>query len=156
MKRKELTSIKGLKIIPLETHVDDRGFLTEVIRATDPHFNKFGQVYIVADYTRGTIRAFHKHQKLWDFFFIANGTAKFAFYDDRRKSPTYKKILTVVSGGKNPSLIVVPPGVFHGWMSLEDNTILVSIASEVYNHRHPDETRVPYDSFGFDWSIKFK
>lgn len=156
MNKKEVNSIKGLKIIPLETYVDDRGFLTEIIRSNDHHFNKFGQVYTVTDYSRGTVRAFHKHKKLWDFFFIVNGTAKFAFYDDRRTSSTYKKILIVVTGAKNPSLIVVPPGIFHGWMALEDNTILVSIASEVYNHHHPDETRVPYDSFGFDWSIKFK
>ena len=28
---------------------------------------------------------------------------------------------TIVSGGKNPTLIVVPPGVYHGWMALEDS-----------------------------------
>ena len=29
-------------------------------------------------------------------------------------------------------------------------------ASEVYNKANPDEERVPHDSFGYDWSIKFK
>lgn len=63
---------------------------------------------------------------------------------------------TIILTQRNPSLIVVPPGVYHGWMALEDNTLLISTASEVYNHRKPDETRVPYNSFGYDWSIKFK
>lgn len=150
------TGIEGLKVIPLKAHVDDRGFLIEILRACDPHFNKFGQIYMVADFAKGTVRAFHKHKKLWDFFFIAAGAAKFAFYDDRRRSHSYKKIVTVVTSLENPSLIIVPPGVFHGWMALQDNTILISTASEVYNRKNPDEARVPYDSFGYEWAINYK
>ena len=45
-------------------------------------------------------------------------------------------------------MIVVPPGVYHGWMSLEDDTQLVSTASEVYNREKPDEVRIPPNSFG--------
>ena len=146
--------IEGVEVIKLEPHVDDRGYLIEILRATDKYFTKFGQVYIVGDVSRGTIRAFHKHNVLWDFFFISHGTAKFAFYDDRPESPTYKKMFTVVIGEKNPSLIVVPPGVFHGWMALEDDTQLISIASEVYNREKPDEVRVPPNSFGYEWEVK--
>ena len=148
--------IEGVKLVKLETHVDDRGYLIEIVRAVDEHFTKFGQVYIVANRTRGTIRAFHKHKVLWDFFFISHGSAKFALVDDRPKSSTYKETNTFVFGDKNPCLLVVPPGVYHGWMSLEDDTQMISTASEVYNRENPDEERVPYDSFGYDWSIKFK
>ncbi len=150
------TAINNLELIPLDVHVDDRGYVIEIIRASDSYFKKFGQVYIAASLKTGTIRAFHKHKLLWDYFFIVNGSAKFAFYDDRKNSSTYKHTETLVITYKNPSLIIVPPGVFHGWMALEDNSILVSTASEVYNRKKPDETRMPYDSFGYDWSIKFK
>ena len=60
----------------------------------------------------------------------------------------------MVIGTNNPSLIVVPPGVFHGWMALEDNTQLISTASEVYDRGNPDEVRVPPDSFGYVWEVK--
>ena len=53
--------IEGVKVVPLVAHVDDRGYLIEIIRATDPHFTKFGQVYVVGSVAKGTIRAFHKH-----------------------------------------------------------------------------------------------
>jgi dTDP-4-dehydrorhamnose 3,5-epimerase-like enzyme len=53
-------------------------------------------------------------------------------------------------------MLIVPPGVYHGWMSLEDDTQLISIASHTYNASSPDEERVSYDSFGYDWSINFK
>lgn len=146
--------IHGLKIVELKAHVDDRGYLIEVLRATDEHFTTFGQVYLVGDVARGTIRAFHKHENMWDYFFISHGSAKFTFRDDRPQSPTYEQMQTVVIGERNPTLIAVPPGVFHGWMALEDDTQMVSIASAVYNRQEPDEVRVPPDSFGYIWEIK--
>lgn len=150
------TKIDGLLLVPIATHMDDRGYLREILRATDPYFTKFGQVYLVGDMARGTIRAFHKHEELWDWFFISHGSAKFNFYDDRPDSSTYKQKETIVNGSPNPVMVVVPPGVYHGWMSLEDDTQLISIASEVYNREKPDEVRVPPESFGFEWEVKGK
>lgn len=150
-----LTKIDGLTIKPTSLHTDDRGHLFEVIHDYD--MEKFGQVYVVEDPTRGIIRAFHKHEKLWDYFCIIQGAAKFVFVDDRPDSKTYKKKIEVIASGRNPELITVPPGIYHGYISLEDKTILLSIASEVYNAEDPDEKRIPYDSYGKDvWPIKFK
>ena len=146
--------IEDVKVVPLTAHVDDRGYLIETLRSTDNHFTQFGQVYLVGDTTRGTIRAFHKHAELWDWFFISHGSAKFALRDDRPESPTYEEMQTIVSGGKNPTLIVVPPGVYHGWMALEDDTQLISTASHVYNREKPDEVRVPPTSFGYVWDVQ--
>ena len=146
--------IKDVSVIELVARVDDRGYLVEIIRATDPHFTKFGQVYLVGDLTRGTTRAFHKHEELWDWFFISHGSAKFVLVDDRPGSPTYMEQNTFVAGTRNPSLLVIPPGVYHGWMSLEDDTQMISTASEIYNRAKPDEVRIPPDSFGDVWSVK--
>jgi len=143
-----------VRVVPLVAHVDDRGYLIEILRQIDPHFIKFGQVYIVGNPVRGTIRAWHKHAVLWDCFFISHGSAKFGLFDDRPESSTYRQTQTVVTGSRNPSLLVVPPGVFHGWVSLEDDTQLISIASEVYNREQPDEVRVPPNAFDFDWSVR--
>jgi len=146
--------IEGVQVVPLTAHVDDRGFLIEILRESDPHFTRFGQVYLVGNPARGTIRAFHKHAALWDWFFIARGSAKFILRDDRPESATYEHADTFVIGDRNPSLLVVPPGVYHGWMSLEDDTQLISTGSEVYNRQQPDEVRVPPDSFGTVWDVK--
>ena len=146
--------IKDVRVVSLTAHVDDRGYLIEILRSTDEYFIQFGQVYLVGDMTRGTIRAFHKHTELWDWFFISHGSAKFALRDDRQESSTYGEMQTIVSSQRNPTLIVVPPGVYHGWMALEDDTQLVSTASHVYNRQKPDEIRVPPDSFGYIWEVK--
>lgn len=146
--------INGVQVVPLVAHMDDRGYLIEILRCTDSHFTKFGQVYLVGDVKAGTIRAFHKHNVLWDWFFISHGTAKFVLKDDRPESRTFNAMQTIVTGERNPALIVVPPGVYHGWMALEDDTQLISTASEVYNREKPDEERIPPDSYGDVWEVK--
>ena len=151
--------IQGVQIIPLAVHTDDRGYLIEVARSgpgPEPHsvIHRFGQVYLVGNMTRGTVRAFHKHEELWDWFFISHGSAKFVLVDDRENSSTKGEMMTTVIGERKPALIVVPPGVYHGWMSLEDDTQMVSIASHVYNRENPDEVRVSPEIFADVWTVR--
>ncbi len=146
--------IADVENISLVARVDDRGYLIEIVRASDPYLTKFGQVYLVGNLTKNTIRAFHKHLVMWDLFFINHGAAKFVLVDDRPESATYKEMNTIVASDRNPSMIVVPPGVFHGWMSLQDDTQMISTATEVYVRDKPDEVRVPPDSFGDVWAVK--
>lgn len=146
--------IKDVQVIDLIVREDDRGYLYEIVHATDAFVPQFGQVYVVGDPVRGIIRAFHKHAELHDWFCIVNGSAKFVLRDDRPESQTYKEMQTIVISARSPKLIVVPPGIYHGWMSLEDNTIMVSTASHVYNREKPDEVRIPPDSFGDVWTVK--
>jgi dTDP-4-dehydrorhamnose 3,5-epimerase len=151
--------IKDVSVIPLVCRMDDRGYLIEIARATGNEgahavIHQFNQVYLVGDMSAGTVRAFHKHAELWDWFFISHGSAKFVLKDDRTDSPTYGELMTIVVSERNPSLIVVPPGVYHGWMSLQDDTQMVSIASHAYNRDQPDEVRIPPDSFGDVWAVK--
>ncbi len=151
--------IEGVRVVDLTVHEDDRGYLIEIARHAEdpsPHgvVHRFGQVYLVGDPVRSTIRAFHKHHELWDLFFISHGSAKFVLRDDRPESPTYGEMLTVIASARKPRLIVVPPGVYHGWMSLEDDTQMVSTASHTYNRENPDEVRIPPDAFGDVWQVK--
>jgi len=151
---KQKTKIQGLEIIPLQVNFDDRGYLFEIIHNYD--MPKFGQVYVVGDPVRGIIRAFHKHEILWDYFCIVKGSAKFIFVDDRKDSKTYKEQETVILSEKASKMVIVPPGVYHGWMSLEDDTIMVSVGSEIYDREKPDETRIAPDFFGDIWTIRGK
>lgn len=155
----EERKIQGLLVVRLEVHEDDRGYLYEVIHDNDFFVPRIGQVYVVGDPARSVVRAFHKHRELHDWFCLVRGSAKFAFADDRPGSPTYKKGDVFVISGRRPALIVVPPGVYHGWMSLEDDTVMLSVASHVYDRERPDEERVsPHafdDLFGKDiWQVE--
>ncbi len=132
--------MKLVKVVDLQVHTDDRGHLFEVLHNYDLKNGKFGQVYIVHNPVRDTVRAFHKHNELWDYFCIIKGSAKFVFAKDGT-------IEEITVSEKCPKLIIVPPKVYHGWKSLEDNTILLSIGSELYNRENPDEERVEWNKF---------
>ena len=111
--------IEDAKVIDLATHEDDRGYLIEIARIADdpePHgvVHRFGQVYMSGSPVRGTIRAFHKHNEMCDWFFISHGSAKFVLVDDRHDSPTKGEMMTVILTARTPKLLVVPPGVQHG------------------------------------------
>jgi dTDP-4-dehydrorhamnose 3,5-epimerase len=146
--------INGVNLVDLTMHEDDRGYLYELIHMSDEFVSQFGQVYLVGDPVRGTIRAFHKHAQLHDWFCIVHGSAKFVLKDDLPGSSTFGEIETFVLSSRNPKLLIVPPGIYHGWMSLEDDTIMISVASHEYNRQNPDEVRIPPDSFGDLWTIK--
>lgn len=140
-----------VKIKDLRVNSDDRGNLFEILRKDDKEFTKFGQVYLVEDRTPFTIRAFHRHFKLWDWFCITRGAAKFIFFDDKQQHEV------VVIDSRQPKLISVPPTIWHGWMSLEPNTQLISIASDPYNSKKPDEERRdPYVLGKEVWTITAK
>jgi dTDP-4-dehydrorhamnose 3,5-epimerase len=102
---------------------------------------------MVGDRLPFVVRAFHKHHALHDWFSIVHGAAKFVLVDDRAESPTYRQADILVASARKPSLVVVPPGVYHGWMSLEPDTLLCSVASHEYDRQRPDEERIAADSF---------
>ena len=142
--------IKDLKVIP-----DERGWLMEILRNDDEIFTKFGQVYLTTAYPNVT-KAWHYHKRQTDTFGCVSGMMKVALYDARKDSPTYGKINEFFIGEKNPKLISVPPGVYHGFKAVGDQTAyFLSIPDEPYNYKEPDEFRILPDSdeIPYDWVL---
>jgi dTDP-4-dehydrorhamnose 3,5-epimerase len=148
--------IDGVKIVALKPHVDDRGYVVEILRASDEHFKGFGQVYLTTCHP-GIVKAWHMHEKQTDSFFVVKGHAKIGLYDDREESPTRGEKMSVVIGEQNPALVQIPPRVWHGQMAVGPETsYLINIPTEVYNAKEPDELRRdPFDpEIGFEWLPK--
>jgi len=143
--------IEGAKFVQVPSYVDDRGYLTQVIQESDAVFPPIKRVYVVGNFGKGVIRGFHKHFKELKCFFVASGAAKFLLVDDREDGKTYKEIDTYILSPRNPSILVVPTGVYNGWMSLEENTILVGMSST--NFDPADDVRVEPFTFGDVWKV---
>ncbi len=172
-------TIPGLKVVDCPSFVDDRGFLMEILRSTDGDLtpgDEFGhsqadvirQVYLVQN-PLPTVRAFHAHDDLIDYFCVVQGSAIFAFADDRNGQVAaymdrgFDRVFVqrLVTSARKPQVIVVPAEVYHGWKSLEPNTIMVSVASQRYNTKTPDETRIPPNALdgvfgGSPWEVEGK
>lgn len=146
--------IKGVKKIPLMRHVDDRGWVQEILRCDDAHFQKFGQVYLTTC-RRGVIKAWHCHRHQTDHFYMICGTGKIGLYDDRPDSPTCGEYGTYILGehGENV-LLVIPPLVWHGQMALSELTYLLNIPTEPYNRTEPDEVRRNLSELEDIWTVR--
>ncbi|MBN1507019.1 MAG: dTDP-4-dehydrorhamnose 3,5-epimerase family protein [Sedimentisphaerales bacterium] len=141
--------IRRAKVIP-----DERGRLGEILRADDPWFEKFGQVYFTTTYP-GIVKAWHYHRKQTDHFYVVRGTVKVALFDAREDSPTRGVVHEVYLGEHCPGLVRIPPGVQHGWMCVSDvEAFIINIVSEPYDYKSPDEFRThPHDNeIPYDWA----
>jgi dTDP-4-dehydrorhamnose 3,5-epimerase len=142
---------RRLKMIP-----DERGSLMEMLRNDWSEFMQFGQVYITAVFP-GVVKAWHFHKLQTDFFVCVSGMAKVVLYDAREDSPTKGEIREFFIGALNPLLLTIPPGVYHGFKGIsQETTLIVNIPTHTYAYETPDEYRIdPHDNnIPYDWSRK--
>lgn len=143
--------VKQLKFIP-----DERGMLMEILRADDPLFEDFGQVYLSTVYP-GVVKGWHCHHVQTDFICVVKGMLKFVLYDDRPGSSTRGEVLELFAGEQNPVLIKVPPYVWHGMKGVgAEPAYMLNCPTRVYNYQQPDEyRRSPEDpAVPYDWQLR--
>jgi dTDP-4-dehydrorhamnose 3,5-epimerase len=68
---------------------------------------------------------------------------------DLRRGPGQGRVASVVLGEDEPSLLMIPAGVAHGFKALRDNSLMVYKTSTEHAPTH--DAGIRWDSFGFDW-----
>lgn len=142
-------SIEGVQIIPLRTFTDERGTVYHMLKATDPHFRQFGEVYF-SSVNAGVIKAWKNHRRVIVNFACILGRIKLVLYDDRDDSPTKGQVMEVLLGPDNYALAVIPPGVWNGFRGLsQPHAIIASCATEPHDSAEfirldPTDRRIPY------------
>src|SRR3990172_8949166 len=99
---------------PLSLHEDERGSLTEIFRESWGFTSPAVQWNLVRSKTR-TLRGVHVHLTHLDYWTLVQGYATVGFRDLRTYSPTYGISGELHLYGDVPELIVIPPGVAHGF-----------------------------------------
>ena len=148
--------IDGVRVRTLTPHADDRGSLTELLRADWPEFVHFGQAIATVNLP-GVIRAWHYHLKQADVIVVLSGRAVLPLYDGRAGSPTRGAVEEHIADGASPVALFVPPGVYHGYKTLGDvPALILNFPSAVYDPAAPDEERVPHDSpeIPYEWDSR--
>lgn len=146
--------IHGVKIIPLQQIIDERGKIMHMMKATDPHFSNFGEIYFSCAWP-GTIKAWHIHQTMTINNAVIVGHAKLVMYDRRPESPTKDNLLELFIGEDNYCLVQIPPGIANGYKAYGDKlVILANCATET--HRPDEMLRLdPFDNdIPYDWALK--
>ena len=146
--------IEGVKIVPLRQIVDERGKIMHMMKATDPHFTTFGEIYFSCAWP-GTVKAWHIHQSMTVNNAVVSGRAKLVMYDAREGSPTKGVLQEVFMGEDNYVLVQIPPGIGNGYKAYGDKIVdMANCASEPHD---PDEMKrlSPFDeNIGYDWSLQ--
>ena len=99
---------------------------------------EIGRVYITTAH-KGVIKAWHEHVKQTDRMAVAAGKVKFGLWDVREDSPTYGNMIFAVISPLDPYLMIIPPGVRHGFTCLEEGSIVVNMPDR--NYDSSDEIR---------------
>lgn len=107
-----------------------------------------GQINVSYSYL-GTIRAFHRHAKQVDCWFVVKGNLEIALYDD-------DKGLSLLYLSEGDPVLLIAPGVWHGFRVLgNEEAVLLYYVTNNYDPNDPDEERAEWNEF-YDWKTPKK
>lgn len=132
------TGIVGIKILEPDVHRDARGYFCETYNR-----ERYREIGIAAEFvqdneslsTKGVVRGFHwqagEHAQA-KLLRVIRGSVWDVAVDIRRGSSTFGKHVAVVLSAENGRQLYVPRGFAHGFIVLEDNTLLSYKCDNVY------------------------
>ena len=146
--------IDGVQVIPLKRIPDERGTIMHMMRATDPHFQQFGEIYFSTIY-RDVVKGWHWHREMTLNYACVFGRIKLVLFDEREESPTHGELMEVFLGPDNYSLVVIPPEVWNGFKGMHEP---YSIVANCCTHVHDPSRSKRLDPFNnhipYQWDVK--
>ena len=150
--------IQGAWLAEFPIWSDDRGFFREWFK-TDDIENEIDRDFCVeqaniSSSSKGSLRGIHyslapNGQAKW--ITCVNGSIKDVVVDIRPNSKTFGKWLSVELSGSSGKALLISEGLGHGFLSLEENSIVVYLVSSAFS---PSEEYAinPFDeNIGIDW-----
>jgi dTDP-4-dehydrorhamnose 3,5-epimerase len=119
-------------------HDDPRGWFLEIFRQ-----DLLGMQFVQANHSHsqaGVLRGLHYHRKQADAWYTVNGEAQAVLADLRVPSDSPAVVSVRMVAGE-PSVLLIPPGVAHGFLALTDVDL-------IYWVTHPYDST---DEFGVAW-----
>jgi dTDP-4-dehydrorhamnose 3,5-epimerase len=146
--------IDGVQVIPLRRIPDERGTIMHMLKATDPHFQQFGEIYFSSIY-KGVIKGWHQHRQMTLNYACVFGSIKLVIYDDREGSSTRGELMEIFLGQDHYALAIIPPDVWNGFKGLSDP---MAIVANCCTHPHDPSRSQRLDPFNnhipYDWAVR--
>jgi len=136
------TPISGLLVFEPRVYADKRGSFIESFN--QKIFNEYtnSNYSFVQDNqsvsSKGVLRGLHFQNPPYEqgkLVRVVSGRILDVAVDIRKNSPTYGEHFSIELSAENHKLLWVPPGFAHGFVALEDDTILLYKCTEYYNHQ---------------------
>lgn len=145
------TRIDGVWLIELDRHEDDRGHFTRTYCYHD--FSGHGlcttwvQSSVSFNRKKGTLRGLHYQLPPFaetKLIRCVRGTVFDVVLDIRKESKTYGHWISLELSQQIQSMLYLPPGIAHGFQTLDDDTELSYSMSEFYSQ--PSSRAIAWDS----------
>jgi dTDP-4-dehydrorhamnose 3,5-epimerase len=145
--------IDGVQIVPLRRIPDERGTVMQMLRATDPHFTQFGEIYFSTVY-RGVVKGWHRHREMTLNYACVFGRIKLVLYDERDGSPSKGELLEVFLGPDDYALVVIPPGIWNGFKGMsEPLAVVANCASHPHDPSRSDRLDPFANHIPYRWEV---
>jgi dTDP-4-dehydrorhamnose 3,5-epimerase len=154
------TPLKGAFVIELEKRGDERGFFARFFceREYQAHGlnSKIVQINNSFSQFKGTLRGLHYQlaPKAEDKIFrCVRGAIFDAIIDVRPDSPTFLKHFSIELTAENRTMLYIPKGFAHGFMTLADETETFYLVTEFNSPEHERGIRYDDPQFGIRWPM---
>lgn len=154
------TPLQGAFTIDLEKRGDDRGFFARLF--CEDEFRAAGlethfvQINNSDSAKRGTLRGMHyqlPESAEVKVVRCIKGALFDVIVDLRPDSPTYKKWFGAELSAENRTMMYVPRGFAHGFITIEENTEAFYLVSNRYDPKAERGLRFNDPAFGIEWPL---
>ncbi|MDD5341296.1 MAG: dTDP-4-dehydrorhamnose 3,5-epimerase family protein [Patescibacteria group bacterium] len=124
--------ISGVIIKKLEKLSDSRGYLAEFWRSDESDYKPAMSYLSVTK--PGIARGPHEHKFQSDFFiFPGPGIFELFLWDNREDSETRGQNFKLTVGENEPTMVIVPPGVVHGYKCISTEPgLVINLPDKLY------------------------
>ena len=133
------TPIEGLLVIQPAVFSDARGYFYEPYNKKTFTGNGIADDFVQDNQScsqKGVLRGLHFQNPPYaqsKLLRVVQGSIWDVAVDIRKSSPTYGKYFGIELSAANKTIFYVPKGFAHGFLTLEDNTVLFYKCSDFYN-----------------------
>ena len=146
--------IDGVQVVPLPPIADERGAVYHMLKETDPHFVRFGEIYFSMVHP-GVVKAWKNHTRLTANYACVFGRIKLVLFDDRAGSSTHGAVTEQYLGPEEYALVVIPPGIWHGFQGAsEPLAVLANCATEPSDPAELDRVEPTSDRIPYSWDAR--
>ena len=124
------TKIEGVWIKPLRKIPDERGMIMHMLRADEPIFDKFGEIYFSVGLP-GAIKGWHNHTRQSQNYAVIQGMIKLVLYDERENSHSKNELIEIFTGEDKYELIHIPPGVVNGYKTYGTKPAIIANCADM-------------------------
>lgn len=152
------TELDGAYIINPELRKDERGFFARIWCEDEFKAHGLNTDLVQANMSRsnfkGTLRGMHYQTPPFAETKLVRCTKGAIFdviIDIRKDSPTFKQWIGVELTEENHTMLYVPEGFAHGFLTLTDDAEATYLVTAFYNGEHERGIRYNDPAFGIEW-----